>query len=64
MSSRAKITCLKQAQQVMFDGFLKLTHKDFVTQNNRSIDIKEGAPITLTSLESKEQENFSTPTLQ
>lgn len=44
------------SQQVLFDGFLKLTHKDFVTQNNRSIDIKESAPITLTSLESKEQE--------
>lgn len=43
------------SQQVMFDGFLKLTHKEFVAQNNRSIDIKEGAPITLTSLESKDQ---------
>ena len=30
-------------------------------KNNRSIDIKEGAPITLTSLESKEQETSPPP---
>jgi DNA topoisomerase-1 len=49
------------SQQVLFDGFLRLTHKDFAVQNNRSIDVKEGAPVTLVSVEKKNLETAPPP---